>query len=134
MSVVLKKYEGSATLEDLGNVKSIAGKGGTIDFLDKNFADLGKRVVVLVKNKAGESGVIACSQGLSKNLREAKTAGKSRKELLGWVAGLNVLENEDGQYFITMPSSGEAREGINVDSLKIVDTSAIIDIGALAAW
>jgi hypothetical protein len=133
VAVKFEVYNGSESLEDLGTLKSIIGKGGTVKLSKKNFFNPEKRVVTIVTNKAGESAVISCSTGVSKHARQLQKDGKKQNEILGWLVGLNVLANEEGQYFVSMPG-GEAGEGTSVDSLKVVETSAIINTEELIAW
>lgn len=131
--VKFEKYAGSTTLSDLGTLKSIIGNDGTINLSKKNFLNEAKRVVVIAKHKNGESAIIACSTEVSKHARKLHKGSKTKAEILGWLIGLNVLENEEGQYFVSMPS-GEAGEGLSVKSLKVVETSAILDPEELVAF
>lgn len=126
MAILLKKYVPEAgTLTENGTIMSIVGKGGTAKFVPKNFNDATKRVVVVIKNKKGESAVLSCSAQVSSHLRNLKKDGKSASELLSWVAGLPVLENEEGTSFISMPSNGGAAE-INLDTIKVVETAEFL--------
>ena len=119
------KYEGNANLSDLGTLKSIVGKGGTVKFSNKNFNNPNKRVVVIGAKKDGTSAVIACSDTVSRHLRTAKGKGATTVQMLGWLVGLSVLENENEQYFISMPA-GELAEGLNVDTLKSADIAEFL--------
>lgn len=112
MAVVFQKFTGNgeSTLNDLGTVKAIAGKGGKIALIRKNFNDPAKRVAVLITNKAGESAVVACSAQVSAALRE-------KKMNIAQLAGLTVVENEEGHNFIAMPATGGLQE-FAVDQLK----------------
>lgn len=131
--VKFENYPGSTTLEDLGTLKTIIGKKGTVKLSRKNFFNNEKRVVVIAKRADGESAVIACSAEVSKHARKLQTEGKKQAEILAWLIGLNVLQNEKEQYFISMPA-GEAGEGLSVDTLKVVDTAEIINIDELVAF
>jgi hypothetical protein len=127
------KYEGATTLEDLGSLKSIVGKGGSVKLSKKNFFNPEKRVVVIAQHKDGQSAVISCSKEVSKHARALQADGKTQTEILAWLIGLNVLQNEEGQYFVSMPA-GEAGEGIAIDSLKVVATSEVVNVAELVAW
>jgi hypothetical protein len=132
--VKFAEYSGSTTLNDLGTLKSIVGKGGSVKLSMKNFTNENKRVVVIANKANGESAVIACSDGVSKHARSLRKEGKKQAEVLGWLIGLNVLENEKEQYFISMPS-GTPGEGISVDKLKVLDTKEVItNTEELIAW
>lgn len=131
--VKFENYPGSTTLEDLGTLKTIIGKKGTVKLSRKNFFNNEKRVVVIAKRADGESAVIACSAEVSKHARKLQSEGKKQAEILAWLIGLNVLQNEKEQYFISMPA-GEAGEGLSVDTLKVVDTAEIINIDELVAF
>lgn len=110
MALEFKKYEGgSATLTDLGTVKAAAGKGGKIALIRKNFNDSAKRVAVLVTRKDGNSAVISCSKQVSESLR-------NKQMNIAQLAGLSIVENEEGINFISMPATGAIQE-FNVDKL-----------------
>ena len=119
--VEFKKYEGSTTeLVDLGTVKNIAGKGGKIALIRKNYKDLTKRVVILITNKAGNSAVVPCSKQVSDAFRA--------KELsIAQLVGLNVVEveAEDGSFrqFISMPATGGVHE-IAIDKVNVEELEA----------
>lgn len=111
MAVEFKKYEGSdSTLNELGTVKSVVGKGGKLALIRKNFADPNKRVAVLLTNKAGNSAVIACSKQVSDALR-------AKKMTIAHLVGLNIVENDEGHNFISMPAAG-AIQSFDVDKVK----------------
>ena len=130
--VKFAKYEGNANLNDLGTLKSIIGKGGTLKFSDKNFnstriTEKGTRVkvVVVAKKKDGTSALIPCSNTVSEHLRAAREKGAKKVQMLGWLAGLSIVENEEGLNFISMPA-GEESEGFSIDSLEVVETSEFL--------
>lgn len=107
-----KKYEGSpSTLTNLGTVKSIAGKGGKIAFIRKNFTNPDKLVAVIITNSDGESidPPVACSKQVSDALR-------NKQMTIAQLANLSILENEEGAHYITMPASGGLQE-FSLDSI-----------------
>lgn len=112
MAVEFKKYAGAdnATLEDQGTVKAIAGKGGKIALIRKNYNDATKRVAVLITRKDGQSAVVACSAQVSKALRE-------KKMNINQLLGLSIVSNEDGLNFISMGAAG-AVQSFEVDKVK----------------
>jgi hypothetical protein len=118
MAVQFKKFEGNdgSTLNDLGTLKTIAGKGGSIGLIRKNFNDPSKRVAVLVTRKDGQSAVIPCSTQVSNALR-------SKKMKIAQLIGLSVLENEEGRNFVSMPATGGV-QGFEVDKLNVVEMEA----------
>jgi hypothetical protein len=123
--IEFKKYEGSEALEDLGTLASQIGNKGTVKFAKTNFNGT-KRVVVIATNDAGDSAVVTCSANLSAHLRKAKTEGATKEELLAHVVDLNILENEEGIAYITMPG-GEQTEGITIGALKKVRKSEKVE-------
>jgi hypothetical protein len=118
MALEFKKYEGgSSTLTNLGTVKSIAGKGGKIAFIRSNFNNLDKRVAILITNGNGDSDIVACSQQLSDALR-------NKQITIAELAGLSIVENEEGANFITMPATGALQE-FSLDDIKEVTTTTV---------
>ena len=119
--IELKKFARteSANLTNLGTVGQLVGKGGRIDLIMKNLTDATKRVAVVVKNAAGESGVIACSDQVSRGIRN-KTISLSQ------VFGLEILENEKGQAFISMPSTATANFGVAFDEAKVTPVTSVL--------
>lgn len=116
--IELKHYEGATgTLEEAGTPREIAGKKGKVEFIPKNFRNAAKRVVAVISDAAGKSTTIACSAGVSDILRAEKTKGTDVKKLLAWVSGLNVLQNEDGLNFISMPAGSGTLVGYTVEEL-----------------
>ena len=114
--VEFKKYEGStAELADLGTVKALAGKGGKIALIRKNYKDNTKRVVVVITKKDGNSATVPCSKQVSDAFRA--------KELsIAQLVGLSVLETEaeDGsiRHFISMPATGGLHE-VAIDKINV---------------
>ena len=104
-TIEFKAYErAEGTLEEVGTPMTLAGKKGSVSFIPKNFADDSKRVAVIVGKADGTSAVISCSKSVSNAVRKHKQAGKKAIELLKWVAGLTVLQNEEGLNFISLPA------------------------------
>ncbi len=121
--VEFKKYEGStAELTDLGTVKDVAGKGGKIGFLRKNYNDTTKRVVVVLTNKAGNSAIVPCSKQVSEQFR-------AKKLTIAQLAGLNIVETEvevngkmETRQFVAMPPTG----GIHEIAVEKIKTEALV--------
>jgi hypothetical protein len=122
--VTFKKYDQTSTLEDLGTLQAVVGKGGTAKLNGKNFRS-NKRVVVIAKNKAGDSAIISCSAQVSDLARQMHKSGKTKEELIAWFSGLSVLENEEGVPFISMPADGAGTE-VSLDKVKAVETKDFI--------
>jgi len=113
MALEFKTYEReAAALESLGTVLEIVGKDGKIAFIPKNFRDPSKRVAVLFTKKDGKSVIVSCSVQVSAELR----SGRMTKEQL---VGMEVLENEDGIPFISLP--GGALVELSLKTIKAVD-------------
>lgn len=114
MAFKLTAYQGqSATLTDNGTIASIIGENGSISFIRKNLNDPNKRVALLLKDDKGNSGVVSCSAQLSEEIR-------AKRITIHEIAGLSLLENEQGISFVAMPASGAvqtiAMKDINVVS------------------
>ena len=113
MAVDFAKYERQeGTLTSNGTVLDLVGKDGQLQLIPKNFKNVDKRVVIILKKKNGTSAMISCSQAVSDGLRD-----KSLE--LAHVLGFEVLENEDGVNFISMP--GGELVTVNVKDLKVKD-------------
>lgn len=115
MAIAFKKYEKKeSALTELGTLKSLAGKGGKITFLRKNFANKSKRVALVVTQKDGKSAIIPCSQQVSDLIR-------NKEITINQLAGLQVVEgsNEAGDttHFVVLPQGGGAQE-FSADKLK----------------
>ena len=113
MAIEFKKFarDENSTLNDLGTVAAIAGKGGKVGFIRKNYNDATKRIALLITNKKGDSAVVACSEQVSKQVREGKIK-------LAQLLGLSVVENEAGHNFVSMPATG-AIQSFDVDKIKV---------------
>jgi hypothetical protein len=114
MAFKLTAYQGqSATLTDNGTIASIIGQNGSISFIRKNLNDPNKRVALLLKDDKGNSGVVSCSAQVSEEIR-------AKRMTIHEIAGLSLLENEQGISFVAMPASGAvqtiAMKDINVVS------------------
>ena len=116
MKFKLTKFERKdSALENIGTVVSLAGKGGKIGFIRKNLAQAGtayvaedgttkiKLLALIVKNKAGDSSVLACS-------KQVTQAFLAKKLTLAQISQLDVLENEDGAAYVSMPAAGAVQE------------------------
>ena len=116
MAFKLSAYQGtSATLTDNGTIASIIGKDGSISFLRKNFNDPNKRVALLLKDGKGNSGIVSCSAQLSEEIRAKRLS-------INEIAGLSLLENEQGISFVAMPATGAIQE-IAMKDIKVVNYS-----------
>ena len=112
--IEFKKYEGgTAELTDLGTVKSVAGKGGKMALIRKNWNDTTKRVALLITRKDGQSAVVPCSKQVSDALRAKKLTAAQ-------LAGLTIVETEvDGEarQFVSIPATGAIHE-LSLDNVK----------------
>lgn len=102
----------SSELTDNGTVANLIGKNGSIAFIRKNLNDPNKRVALLLKDSNGNSGIVSCSEQVSKAIRN--------KELsVHQLAGLSLLENENGVTFVSMPATG-AIQTISMKDIRVV--------------
>jgi hypothetical protein len=102
----------SGELTDNGTIAQLIGKKGSISFIRKNLNDPNKRVALLLKDDKGNSGVVSCSAQLSKEIR-------ANNITIHEIAGLSLLENEDGVTFVSMPATGAIQE-IQMKDIKVV--------------
>ena len=86
MPIAFKKFERDTTeVNELGTVKSLAGKGGSVSFLRKNFKDKSKSVALILERKDKTSAVIPLSKPLSQMVRDEEITMKQ-------LVGLTVIE------------------------------------------
>jgi hypothetical protein len=122
MPVAFKKFERDTTkIQELGTVKTLAGKGGAVSFLRKNFNDKNKLVALVVERKDGKSAVIPCSTQVTNLIRNKEI---NMRQLIG----LQVIEfphktklDEKGNpllvCFVALPPEG-GKQSFNVDDLQ----------------
>ena len=97
MKLEFANYERSeTTLESMGTVLDNVGKDGSIALIPKNLKDVTKRVVIILKNKAGKSVQITCSKQVSDGLRNKSIE-------LGHVLNFEVLYGESEVPYISLP-------------------------------
>lgn len=115
MSLTFTNYErAESSLTDLGTITSIVGQAGFLGIIPKNFKDLSKRVVIVLTKKDGTSATVSCSKAVSAGLRDKSIT-------LGNLMSFNLLENEDGVAFISMPAVGTQLQQYAVASLKLTE-------------
>lgn len=102
----------SAELTDNGTIAQLIGKNGSIAFIRKNLKDPNKRVALLLTDSKGNSGIVSCSEQLSKAIRGGEIN-------IHQLAGLSLLENEQGVTFVSMPATG-AIQTISMKDIKVV--------------
>ena len=102
----------SGELTDNGTIANLIGKNGSITFIRKNLKDPNKRVALLLKDSKGNTGVVSCSAQLSTEIR-------GNKITIHEIAGLSLLENEEGITFVSMPATGAIQE-IAMKDIKVV--------------
>jgi tetrahydromethanopterin S-methyltransferase subunit F len=102
----------SGELTDNGTIANLIGKNGSIAFIRKNLNDVNKRVALVLKDSKGNSGVVSCSAQLSTEIR-------ANKITIHEIAGLSLLENEEGITFVSMPGTGAIQE-IAMKDIKVV--------------
>ena len=88
----------NAELTNVGTLATLAGVT-EVTFIPANLRS-DKRVVVVAKNKKGESATISCSKAVSETVRTALKS-HTRTEVLGAISKLPLLENEQGVVFIS---------------------------------
>lgn len=125
IKVKFEKYQGNDSVEwqDLGSLKSLAGKGGTIGFMKRNFNDPAKNVAILVERADGTSAVIPCKDDVSRLLRD-------KKMNLAQLAGLHVIGAEvEGQenpiLLIVLPGKTAGVQSFSVDEIEEVQVANV---------
>lgn len=111
-------------VENLGAFKDLLPKGTKVKFGKKNLMNKTKRLTVVCTSKEGKLAFIPTSESVNNIARRVLADGKSKTEVLGWLAGLDVVENSVGM-FISLPM-GEASEGIEIGKLATVDSADFI--------
>jgi hypothetical protein len=123
MALQFKAYERGESLETIGTVAAVVGKGGSLRFVPGTFTS-GKRVAVILSRKDGTSTVIACSKRVSAGLHSAKETGTESKEMLAALVKLEVSEDAEGRNFIIAPvGTGGTEEAFVVEALTKVTTT-----------
>jgi hypothetical protein len=102
----------SVELTDNGTIAEIIGPKGSITFIRKNLKDPNKRVALLLKDSKGVTGVVSCSAQVSAEIR-------ANRITIHEIAGLSLLENENGVSFVSMPSTG-ALQTIAMKDINVV--------------
>lgn len=102
----------SAELTDNGTIANLIGPKGSIAFIRKNLNDPNKRVALLLTDSKGNSGIVSCSEQVSKAVRGGDIN-------IHQLAGLSLLENENGVTFVAMPATG-AIQTISMKDIKVV--------------
>ncbi len=119
-----KELGREGSVEDLGTLKKLLPKGSKVKFGKNNFNNDKMRVVVVVTDKNGKLAFISCSKPISLIVRKLAAQGKEKKDILGWLITLHVMENEQGM-FISKPM-GEAGEDFEIDKLEEQSTEEFV--------
>lgn len=115
MAFNFKTYE-SATLEVLGTLKTVAGKGGNLRFTNRSLNGTGQLCVVITK-KDGTSDTVTCSKTVTKAARAALASGQKAKDVLAAILNLDIIEATNGGNYISAPMG----EGGEIESFTIAD-------------
>ena len=112
MALEFKKYEkaDSGIFEDLGTIRSHAGKGGEIAFIPKNWNNPAKQVAIIITKKDGTSATVAASKPLSVALR-------AKQVTIGQLMTFELTEAPNGTIFASMPG-GAPLQKHSVDKVK----------------
>lgn len=116
MAFNFQKYE-SVTLEVLGSLAGIAGKGGSLRFTKRSLAGTGMLCVVINK-KDGTSDTATCSKVITAAARKALEAGQTSKQVLAAIKDLDIIEATNGGNYVSAPmgESGEL-ESFTIEEL-----------------
>lgn len=131
MALQFKAYQRTAAnLEDQGTVIDNIGKKGSLKFvpgtIDRYKSKITKAMAVIlfdgtVDKKTGEPNSLSVplSKRVSATILNALEDGKTKMECLSAIAGLSILENEEGQLTVS-PSRGVGgeEETFTVGSVK----------------
>lgn len=116
MSLNFAVYE-STTLNDLGTPATAVGKGGSLAFIPKNLANVAKRVVIVLKNKLGESTTLSCSEQVSSIVRKAIAGGMEKKQALAILSKLSILEGDTEVPYLCAPAGEGSLEEFKIEEL-----------------
>ena len=129
MALQFKQYVSTSSLTELGTVNSFI-PNGSIKFVPGtiNRYNLGsiKAMAMILINSSGESVTVPLSKPVSAVIKKALDNATPKREVLGAIAKLDILENEEGMILICAPrgASGEEEsfeigvKGANVSKVK----------------
>lgn len=129
IEIKFEKYEGKGRAEwhVLGTLKAIAGKGGTIGFMKRNFNNPAVNVAVLVTRADGTSKPIPCKAEVSKMLRAGKLTLPQLASLP--VIGAEVTNEETGKleqiFLVVLPEKTAGVQSFNVDEIEEVKVANV---------
>jgi hypothetical protein len=116
----------------------VAGPKGSIELHKRNILDINKQVAVCIKDgtkdKKGNlfQRWIACSVPLSADIRKRFKEGASVQSIIDSVAGLRIMQKENGNHVLVLPSEaqmfGLKSEDINVVAYERSDDFAPEDL------
>lgn len=115
MAVAFAIYE-SATLEVVGSLEGLAGKGGALKFTNKSLNGNGQLAVVITR-KDGTSAVVTCSKAVTAGIRSALEQGISKKRCLASIAKLDIVEAPNGGNYVSAPAGAQG-ESFTIEELK----------------
>lgn len=129
MALQFKQYVSTANLTELGTVSSFI-PGGSLKFvpgtIDRYNLGTIKAMAMILTNVKGESVSVPLSKRVSAVIKKALDNGGSKTDVLGAIAKLDILENEDGVNTISAPRGATGEEesfeigvkGANVAKVK----------------
>ena len=115
MAVNFAVYE-SATLEVVGSLEGLAGRGGSLRFTNKSLAGNGQLAVVITR-KDGTSGVATCSKAVTAGVRKALSDGVSKKQCLASISKLDIVEAPNGGNYVSAPAGAQG-ESFTIEELR----------------
>lgn len=113
MALVFKQYVSTANLTELGTVSSSIPNGslkfvpGTIDRY--KLGTIKAMAMILIDSK-GDSLTVPLSKRVSAVIMKALENGSTKRDVLGAIAKLDVIEDEQGRNFISAPRSASGEE------------------------
>lgn len=116
MAVEFKIYE-SATLEVVGSLEGLAGRGGALKFTNKSLNNSAGHLAVVITKKDGTSAVVTCSKAVTAGVRSALEQGISKKRCLASIARLDIVEAPNGGNYVS-PPAGAQGESFTIEELK----------------
>lgn len=103
-------------VEEHGTLRSQLVKTDILSFSNKNLENDKKRAVLLVKEKGEETPkMISLSERLSNWVRKALKAGKTKIAILKSLLDANIIENEDGVFYLV--TKGSLEKGFTTEEL-----------------
>lgn len=123
--ILLERFETTQenSVETLGTVKEIVGKGGTIYYSNSNnVKDATKRLMITLEDKAGKAISLLASPALTRQLRSKEASLKDVMFCPVYVTTVTTKEGDEIERPVIGVNQGESLKGLH--SVKADDVTA----------